>query len=85
MHREFLWEVIALLLPSRRKSTDADSRRARENSVLLSIQADVAAVALLRGTRRQGGESVPEPFRAEIRAEASGFKKTSVQGSSAVR
>src|ERR1017187_3989856 len=38
-----------------RKPTNSNARGIRENSVpLLSIQADVAAVAYLRGTRRQG-------------------------------
>ena len=77
----------------RRKPTDADSCRARENSVpLLSIQADVAAVAYLRGTRRQGGEGLLEPLRAAIsaiparrRPTTADFEKASVQGSSAVR
>src|ERR1035437_7819344 len=88
--QQFLWEVIALLLPSRRKPTDADSRRARENSVPLSIQAQRSPY--VRGTRRQGGESVPEPLRAAIsaiparrRPTTEDFEKASVQGSSAVR
>ena len=90
--RQFLWEVIALLLPSRRKPTDADSRRARENSVPLSIRSDVAAVAQLARDETPGGESLSEPLRAAIsaiparrRPTPEDFEKASVQGPSAVR
>ena len=89
----FSWEVIALLLPSRRKPTDADSRRAHENSVpLLSIQADVASVAVLARDKTPGGESAPEPPSAATSAHryseaisVADFEKASAQGSSAVR
>ena len=49
-----LMGIIAHLLPFAH-ADDADSRRARENSVPLSIQADIAAVALLARDKMPGG------------------------------
>ena len=74
------------------QTNGADSRRARENSVPLSIRSDVAAVAQLARDETPGGESLSEPLRAAIsaiparrRPTTEDFEKASVQGSGAVR
>jgi hypothetical protein len=82
----------SLPAPTTNQPTNADSRRARENSVPLFIRSDVAAVAQLARDETPGGESLSEPLRAAIsaiparmRPATEDYEKASVQGSSAVR
>jgi hypothetical protein len=89
--------IIALLLPFRRKPTDAERHRLRENSAFLFFSEWVPRPVMLlqRGAiRRWCGRGVP-PRTAQSRnqrhrySEAThsteDFEKASVQGSSAVR